>query len=202
MSSANPYRPPGETAPEPGGTSGTSSDAADPPVHGPINYRGGLASILGVAIGFGALCLLILGLAETAVSAFDSAFVAFLLLPLLVLCLALGCTGALLRNTESPLSRRITMCGLLAIPAYVLFVPVCGFATVFAAGGMAGRGSGFASLGFGILVSFVAILLLFATIIRANYRSVASYRHSADGVESDPVAEFGPLVVEEKSADE
>lgn len=163
MPEQNPYQPP-DTEPNLEETAALGSSSA------PVNYPGGILFVLVVAVGAGFLIGLGVSFGFTSNTAWGG-WLAFGT-PAVGLLLALACLAAMLRNSRTNRARRILVAALLAIPAYVLFVPVCTFTGVVSMStvGAFNYGPTFLGAGLASIVSSVVVLMLFAAAIRNVYR--------------------------------
>ncbi len=133
----------------------------------PGTYVGGFWGVAVLGVFAGLLVALVI---------YSEAFVQFIPTPFLAPALAwIGAFVVLLwmlRGSEIGASTRIAVPLLLAIPAYLLYVPVCTFSAMLTTSFMGSNGYGptFPGLVLASVVTFVVILLLFASILRRRFK--------------------------------
>lgn len=129
-------------------------------------YSGGFLGIatIGIVIG-GIVGASILGVT------WQSAIPVFCIPALGWLC-AIGVLTSLIRNTRVPFSGRVLLTLLASIPAYVLYVPVCGVVSMTTTPFLGGKDYGPTTAGaiIGSAVAFFVILMTIAVIVRAVLR--------------------------------
>ena len=89
---------------------------------------------------------------------------------------------SMLTGSQIDAARRILFPLLLAIPAYILYVPVCTFSAMFSTSfmGSIGYGPSFAGLTLASVIGFVGILLIFAAVLRYRFKKRVDPEASAN----------------------
>lgn len=152
----NPYQPPQESA-----------DNRLVHILVPSTYFGGIWGVVSLGVLGGVMVALAI-YSEALTDVIPTPFVA----P------AIGWVGAffalmfMLRGSEISPGTRIILPFLLAIPAYILYVPVCTFSAMFTTGflGANAYGPTFPGLILASVVAFLGVLLIFAAILRRRFK--------------------------------
>ena len=120
-----------------------------------------LSGCVGLAVG-----LLILSVDEGVVLTFGTPAVGWVIL--------LGCYLVGIRRRAKPLASNLLLASVLAVPAYILYVPVCTVGAMLASPvlGSVGYGPGNAAVILASVVAFAAIAFLIAVIVRSQSPSI------------------------------
>jgi hypothetical protein len=159
----NPYQPPQE-----------SSESRLPELLVPGTYAGGFWAVTAVGI-LGGMLVAFAIYSEALLPA--SPFI----VPAIVWVAAFLALLLMLRGSQVQMPTLVLLPLLLTVPAYILYVPVCTFSSMFTMSFMGSDGyvPTFPGLIFGSVISFVAILLLFASVLRRRFKQPL---HSEDAV--------------------
>ncbi len=148
----NPYEPHQEPA----------KDALPPVLLVKGKFAGGFWSV--AAIGIVGGLLVVSGLWAGGITA--------ILMPAIAWIGAIAALMFLLRGIHIEASTKVIASLLLAVPAYILYVPVCAFSAMLTRTltGAEGYGPTFPGMVLASIVSFVGVLLLFAAGVRRRFR--------------------------------
>ena len=168
---ANPYQPPAESS-EREGLARRSS----------VSYIGGFWGVAGLGVA-GGLLVATIGFSRFLTDVIPTPFV----VPGIAWIGAMIALFFMMRGSAMESSTKVWIGFLLAVPAYVLYVPVCTVTAMFSQPvfGSDGYGPTLSGLVFSSVLCFVGILLMFAMAVRFRVSRTAATWADANEAESE-----------------